>query len=68
MTSRRQWVDIDLQLPPSATVEIDVVDGSLLAQIEVHHDASTLTLLIDTLRAAVVAAEDMRARLAEVTP
>ncbi len=63
MIPPRQWVDFEIPLPSGASVEIDVVDpGVLRVEIECHNDQTTLTLLADALRRAVVAVDAQRGR------
>jgi hypothetical protein len=67
----RQWFDVFITLPGSASVEIDLdpETSTLRAQVECHSDPTTLLQLSDALRAAVVEIDTARDEIAsrEVT-
>ncbi|MGH7436950.1 MAG: hypothetical protein ACRENE_14855 [Polyangiaceae bacterium] len=62
----RQWFEVALALPSGASLEIHDLDGALRVEVECHCDPTTLTLLSDALRAAVVEIDEERERLVSI--
>jgi hypothetical protein len=62
-----QWLEYEIDLPSSSTVEVEIADtGNLRCVLEVHNDRESLVLLSDALRKAVVEVDEQRALLADV--